>query len=80
MADAQLVPSQPAVLHRFTCRFKRRCRRTRGEVFPVLSRIQNIGYEKGENSRTPQWYRTHHRTPWVAAHGCNGSFALNCTQ
>ncbi len=31
-----------------------------------LSRIQNIGYELGENGRTPEWYRAHHRTPWVA--------------
>jgi hypothetical protein len=41
-------------------------RRTRREVFPILSRVQNIGYEQGENDRTPEWYRTNHRTPWVA--------------
>ena len=31
-----------------------------------VSRIQNIGYELGENSRTAEWYRANHRTPWVA--------------
>ena len=50
----------------FTCQFRSQYRRTRREVFPVLSRIQNIGYEKGENGRTPEWYRANHRTPWVA--------------
>jgi hypothetical protein len=35
-------------------------------VFPILSRIQNIGYEMGENGRTPEWYCANHRTPWVA--------------
>jgi hypothetical protein len=35
-------------------------------VFPILSRIQNIGYEMGENGRTPEWYRANHKTPWVA--------------
>lgn len=43
-----------------------RYRRTRREVFPILSRIQNIGYELGENGRTPEWYRANHRTPWVS--------------
>ncbi len=38
----------------------------RREVYPILSRIQNIGYEKGENNRTPEWYLANHRTPWVA--------------
>jgi hypothetical protein len=33
---------------------------------PVLSRIQNIGYELGENGRTSEWYRANHRTPCVA--------------
>jgi len=32
----------------------------------VLSRIQNIGYELGENGRTAEWYREYHRTEWVA--------------
>ena len=50
----------------FTCPIKSRFRRTRKELFPVLSRIQNIGYELGENGRTPEWYRLNHRTPWVA--------------
>jgi len=35
-------------------------------MFPVLSRIQNIGLELGENSRTAEWYRANHRTAWVA--------------
>jgi len=50
----------------FTCPFRSQYRRTRREIFPILSRVQNIGYEQGENNRTPQWYRTNHRTPWVA--------------
>lgn len=50
----------------FTCQFKSGYRRTRREIFPSLSRIQNIGYESGENNRSPAWYRAHHRTPWVA--------------
>jgi len=52
----------------FTCQFRSQYRRTRREVFPVLSRIQNIGYEMGENDRTAEWYRANHWTPWVA--GC----------
>jgi hypothetical protein len=50
----------------FTCIFRYRYRRTRKELFPLLSRIQNIGYELGENDRSPAWYRENHRTPWVA--------------
>lgn len=48
--------------------FRAQYRRTRREVFPILSRIQNIGYELGENNRTPPWYRANHRTPSVATH------------
>lgn len=29
-------------------------------------RIKNVGYEKGENGRMPEWYLANHRTPWVA--------------
>jgi hypothetical protein len=50
----------------FTCKIKAQYRRTRREVFPVLSRIQNIGYDQGENGRTAEWYRANHRTHWVA--------------
>ena len=46
----------------FTCPFRARYRRTRREVFPILSRVQKIGYELGENGRTPAWYRANHRT------------------
>ena len=60
----------------FTCQFRAQYRRTRREVFPILSRIQNIGYEMGENNRTPEWYRANHRTPWVAIGGLAESFAL----
>lgn len=60
----------------FTCSFKSRFRRTHQEVFPRLSRIQNIGYELGENNRTPQWYRANHRTPWVAGEIETASFRL----
>jgi len=47
------------------CFHKRKCvtfqfraphRRTRREVFPILSRFPNIGNEMGEYGRTPEWY------------------------
>jgi hypothetical protein len=60
----------------FTCKIKAQYRRTRRELFPVLSRIQNIGYDLGENGRTPEWYRTNHRTPWVA--GRSGEATFSC--
>jgi hypothetical protein len=50
----------------FTCKIKARYRRTRSELFPALSRTQNIGYDLGENGRTSEWYRANHRAPWVA--------------
>ena len=59
----------------FTCKIKSQYRRTRRELFPVLSRIQNIGYDMGENGRTPEWYRANHRTPWVAGHLTAGEFS-----
>jgi len=37
----------------FTCQFRSQYRRTRREVFPILRRVQNIGYQMGENGRTP---------------------------
>ena len=63
MAHDQLVYQQPKC---FTCNFRSQFQRTRKKLFPLLSRIQNIGYELGENSRTAEWYRENHRTPWVA--------------
>lgn len=60
----------------FTCRFKATYRATRREVYPLLSRIQNIGYEMGENDRTPEWYASHHRTPHVAGDLIPGNFHL----
>jgi hypothetical protein len=50
----------------FTCHFKACYRHVRREVFPILSRVQNIGYELGENRRSVEWYRANHRTSWVA--------------
>ena len=41
----------------------------------MLSRIQNIGYDLGENGRTPEWYRANHRTPWVAGDVADGEFS-----
>lgn len=38
----------------------------RWEVYPVVSRVQNIGYRCGENGRSEGWYRKNHRTPYVA--------------
>ena len=52
----------------------RQYRRTHREVFPIISRIQNIGYELGENGWTPEWYRKNHRTPWVADEVEPGTF------
>ncbi len=60
----------------FTCQFRSQYRRTRREVFPILSRMQNIGYEKGENNRTPEWYRANHRTAWVCESNLAGDFHL----
>jgi hypothetical protein len=60
----------------FTCQFKQHFRRTRREVFPLLSRVQNIGDDLGENGRTPEWYRANHRTPWVAASHSGSEFKL----
>jgi len=36
-----------------------------GTLFPMLSCIQEIRYELGENSRTADWYRANHRKPLV---------------
>ena len=55
----------------FTCQFESKYRRTRHKVFPLLSRIQNIGYDLDEYGRTPEWYRSHHRKPWVAGNECS---------
>ena len=35
-------------------------RRTRRELFRVLSRIQNIGYDMGRSGHTPEWCRADH--------------------
>ena len=56
----------------FTCKIKAR----RRELFPVLSRMQNSGYDLGENNRSPEWYRSNHRTPRVA--GRIGANAFAC--
>jgi hypothetical protein len=50
----------------FTCFFRRVYRNARYEIYPLLSRIQNIGYELGENNRKPEWYRANHRSLQVA--------------
>lgn len=49
----------------------------RKEPFPTLSRIQNIGYELGENGRTAEWYRANHRTPWLATESEEEKFRLS---
>lgn len=41
-------------------------RGNRMELHPQLSRVQNIGFEMGENGRDPKWYRENHAVPWVA--------------
>ena len=51
-------------------------RGNRREIHPVLSRIQNIGYEQGESGYSPEWYRANHRTPWVATDSDLLQFAL----
>ncbi|MGB0600388.1 MAG: hypothetical protein ACPGLY_27240 [Rubripirellula sp.] len=40
----------------------------RHEIHSIRRHIQNIGFQMGENGRTPEWYRANHRTPWVASH------------
>ena len=45
--------------------------------FQWLSRIQNIGYEMGENGRTPEWYPANYRTPWLAESTESGKFKLH---
>lgn len=47
----------------FAWHLNRGLRGGRQEVHPLLSRIQNIGYQAGENGRSAQWYRDNHRTP-----------------
>lgn len=59
----------------FTCYFRSQYRSTRKEIFPLLSRIQNIGYEQGENGRSAEWYRENHRVQWVAKNEPRASFA-----
>ena len=56
----------------FTCKIKAR----RRELFPVLSRLQNSGCDLGENNRSPELYRSNHRTPWGA--GRIGANAFAC--
>ena len=48
---------------RFTTPF-RKLRRWRREVYPALSRFQNIGIRDGENDTVAN--RRKHRTPWVS--------------
>jgi hypothetical protein len=36
------------------------------EVYPELSRSQNIGLEKARSSRSPEWYREHHMLKYWA--------------
>lgn len=43
-------------------------RNDRHEMHPQLSRVQNIGYQHGENGRSAKWYRDNHRTPWVSTY------------
>ena len=50
----------------FAWHLNKQLRGDRQEIHPVLSRIQNIGYEQGENGRSAAWYRQHHRTPTFA--------------
>jgi hypothetical protein len=60
----------------FAHNLNRRVRGNRTELHPQLSRIQNIGYELGENGRTAEWYRANHRAPWVAEGDEGGRFHL----
>ena len=43
----------------FTCKIKSHYRRTRPELFPVLSRIQKIGYDMGETGWGSSMSRPH---------------------
>jgi hypothetical protein len=61
----------------FTFSFRSQYQRTRKELFPVLSRVQDIGYELGENNRTVEWYRANHRTPWMAGECHQAGFSFS---
>lgn len=50
----------------FTCRFCAEYRRARRGVFPILRRMQNIGYKMGENNRMPGWYAARGRLDYYA--------------
>lgn len=49
---------------RFTAPFRKGFKKTRREVYPTLSRVQNIGVLNGSNDTLAG--RRAHRTPWVA--------------
>ena len=66
VGEVQLSELRQSPTERFACKIKSEYRRTRRELFSVLSRIQNIGDDLGENGRTPDWYRANHGTPGVA--------------
>jgi len=45
-------------------------RRGRQEVFPVVSRVQNIGAENGAHVPSPEWHRQNQHTPaWAGIFG-----------
>ena len=46
----------------FAWHVNRGIRGKRQEVHPIWSRVQNIGYDMGENGRTHKWYKDNHRT------------------
>jgi len=58
----------------FACHLNQKVRKRRKEVYPVVSRIQNIGYNHGENGRCWQWYYEHHRSPYVADRVVTGAW------
>jgi hypothetical protein len=60
----------------FAWHLNKKVRAGRFEIYPKLSRVQNIGYEKGENDRTAAWYRENHRTPYVATSSVTGAWRL----
>lgn len=65
---------------KFTRVFRAKYSRVMRECFPHLSRIQNIGYEMGENMGgrfNKEHYLREHRTPWVAKGNLpSGSFHM----
>lgn len=50
----------------FATHLNKKVRGSRLELYPLLSRVQNIGYTRCTSNHSESWYRKHHRCKWVA--------------